>query len=365
MSGNPVPFLVVYGGGDQGGGAEYLATLLRVLDRSRFAPTYVSLGRDDLASRLGDGVPCRRSRGVRELAALVRETGARFVHTHGVRANLIGRLAGRATRRPVLTTVHSLIAYDYDSSVRRTVAVGVDNLSLSLSDHFIAVSESVAADLIRRGVPRRKIHVVYNGVAEPSRLPEPAAARRDLGLAPGPTVGTVARLHAVKGVRYLLQAAAILQRRGVACQVVVVGDGPERGALEREGRELGLAPPARFLGFRERPVELLPALDVFVLPSLMEGMGLAVLEAMLAGLPVVASRVGGVRELVAEGETGLLVPPADPQSLADALMRLLGDPDLARRLGEAGRERYRRDFALESFARGTEAVYDAVLEEGE
>ena len=166
---------------------------------------------------------------------------------------------------------------------------------------------------------------------------------------------TVGRLQAPKDAITLVRALAAVH--GSPFETVVVGDGPDRPAVEEEVRRLGLERAVELVGERDDVPELLATADLFVLSSRSEGLPLSILEAMAAGLPVVASRVGGIPEVVVDGETGLLVPPGDPQRLADAVERLLADPSLRRRLGEAGRRRVAEHFDLASVQRAHLDLY--------
>lgn len=171
-----------------------------------------------------------------------------------------------------------------------------------------------------------------------------------------------AAFHRVKGHDVLLKALGRLKERGVAVTVLVVGDGDERDAIHALAKELGLGDDrARFLGFRKDVPDLLMAADFFVLPSRMEGLPLAVLEAMARGLPVVVTPVGGVPEVVGNEQHGFLVPVDDHEALADAMEKLARDPALGRRLGEAGHERVRDDFSFERMTRKYERLYFSLV----
>jgi glycosyltransferase involved in cell wall biosynthesis len=178
-----------------------------------------------------------------------------------------------------------------------------------------------------------------------------------------PVIGTLARLHEQKGHSYLLDAVAQLRREIPDVKALVVGDGELRPSLEQRTQALRLSDSVIFTGTRRDVPEILALLDVFVLPSLWEGLPIALLEAMAAGLPVVATRVGGVPEVVVDGETGLLVPPRDPDALSEAILTLLQDPDLRQKMGQAGQERVREYFSVERMVEETEALYERLLAE--
>ena len=204
--------------------------------------------------------------------------------------------------------------------------------------HFLERTLGAEADTVR---------VIYDGVADVSVTARPRVAE-------GPVVGYVGRLSPEKGVDVLLRAVSALP--GVT--VVLVGDGPDRRRLERLGRELGIAPRMIMSGWQADARPWLPGIDVLALPSRLEGLGMAAVEAMLAQRPVVASRVGGTPEVVADGETGLLVPPEDHDALAGALDSLLGDSSRRERMGMLGRKVALERFGVERMLRSYEAVYD-------
>ncbi len=216
-------------------------------------------------------------------------------------------------------------------------------------DGVVTVSEAVA-EMVRctEGVPDGKIRVIPNGTALPPSPGDGAAVRREWGVSPETCVLIhVANLKPVKGHRYLLEALRALRGTGRLVLLVSIGEDDMDGALQEEARRLGVADAVRWLGKRDDVPRLLAGADIGVMPSLSEGMSNAVLEYMAAGRPVVATRVGGNPETVAEGETGLLVPPEDATALADALRILIDDPNLRRRMGAAGRRRVQERFSVE------------------
>ena len=229
-------------------------------------------------------------------------------------------------------------------------------------DRLIAVSVAVRRTYERIGAAPDRLTTVPNGVGPRSGFLGRDRARARLGLdGDRPVVLTTGRLAPMKGQRYLLDAVPALAARFPDLAVVVLGEGALRGALTRQAVDLGVAHRVRLPGHRSDARLLLDAADVFVLPSLHEGMPLAVLEAMEAGLPVVATDVIGTAEVVAQEGTGLLVRPRDAPALADAIGGLLVDPGARRRLGEAGRCRYRAQFTRARMAADTWAVYEQVL----
>jgi len=221
------------------------------------------------------------------------------------------------------------------------------------ADAVIAVSRAVA----ERVVGTRPL-VVYPGIPVPETpgLPAPLG-----GTTAERIVGCAGRLLPLKGLVYLLRAIASLRAEFANLVLEIAGSGPERATLEREVQRLGLSDGVRFLGWVEELAPVLARWEVFVLPSLEEGFGIAALEAMAAGLPVVASAVGGIPELVEDGRTGWLVPPADPRALAERLRALLLDAGRRRALGEAGRARAFEQFSMARLVTEISRVYEALL----
>ena len=233
-------------------------------------------------------------------------------------------------------------------------------------DRLIAVSEGLRRTYERIGVPPERIVTVPNGVAPQTGRMRRGEARRVLGLRPDrPVVLTIGRLTHMKGQWHLIDAVPDLAARFPGLAVVLLGDGPLRSSLQARAAALGVSGHVLFPGHRPDARRLLASADVFVLPSRHEGMPLAALEAMEAGLPVVATRVIGSAEVVEDGRTGALVRPGDPAALGAAVARLLADPALRRRQGAAGRRRYEACFTRERMAAETAEVYESVLADAE
>jgi L-malate glycosyltransferase len=233
-------------------------------------------------------------------------------------------------------------------------------------DTFIAASQVIASILERDGVRPDQIEVVHDGVNVGliDKQP-PVDAHATFRLAHGaPLVGNVAALAAHKGQRHFVAAAARVVREVPDARFLIVGEGDERPALERQIKELGLERHMFLTGFRNDALGVMKAFDVFVMSSVTEGLGSAVLEAMACGRPVVATRAGGIPEVVVDGDTGLLVPPQDEGAMAAAIVRLLREPALAARLGEAGRARVVDQFSVERMVEATLGVYGRRLGTG-
>ena len=275
-------------------------------------------------------------RALRRLVRALRARRAQLVHTHAhFGINVLARLAAFVARAAVLSHMH--IENTFRAGRGRRAQVLLDNATARLCFAIVAVSEATRRSLVAQGYPESRLVTIHNGI-EPSEQAEP---RR---LADGPTILEVARLAEAKGQRVLLDALV-----DVPATAVLVGrDIEQGGAYERELRahaeRVGVLDRVVFAGYRDDVPELLAGCDIFCLPSTIEGLPLVVLEAMAQGRPVVATPVGGTAELVADGETGVLVPASDAGALARALGELIADPGRARAFGEAGRERVRREF---------------------
>jgi glycosyltransferase involved in cell wall biosynthesis len=231
-------------------------------------------------------------------------------------------------------------------------------------DGLIAISQGVKAAMCAGGVPQERIRVIYSGI-EMQRFSLPAQVREEVRRAyqigeGEKVVITVAALEERKGHRSLLQAAALLKENGCRLRYLLCGEGSLQLALEKEVRALGLGSGITFVGFCRDVPRLLAAGDIFVHPPLWEGLGVVVLEAMAAGLPVVASRVGGIPEVVEDQVTGLLFPAGEGPALAAAVLALIKDPGRARAMGEWGRRRVQERFSMEAMARANETFYREV-----
>jgi len=374
----PLRFLFLIDNLRPGGAQKSLLALCRALSKTRAEPIVWCLGGSSVVeSEFRDvGVSVMGARGSKvrmplqpfAVARYIRDNRVVLVQTFLYHADIVGRLAawwaGRRKGNPLPVVISSVRATNRQN---RFWQFAMERWTARLADAFTAVSRRTlefAAN--HEGVARERAFVIPNGIdmQEWSSLPEKAAARDALALPTGSWIaGTVGRLHVQKGHRYLIEAAREVLAAVPEALFLFVGYGPERTRLERLARRLGVADRVRFLGYIRDVKPVLAALDVFVLPSLWEGMSNAVLEAMAAGLPVVATAVDGSIEQVADGETGLLVPPADAGALARALVRLYRDRSLSDRMGRRGRERVEQEFSLRRTIEETLKLYERLLEE--
>ncbi|HET6575603.1 MAG TPA: glycosyltransferase family 4 protein [Fimbriiglobus sp.] len=286
------------------------------------------------------------------------------IHTHQIGAAwFLGRAARRLgpPRAPVLHTEHGNVFAERSGWWPTLKARLIIHTAARAVDRYCCVSAEIASAIARwRTVPRAKVEVVPNGIStdRPCDLPPPEVVRRSLGIpATALVVGTVGRLAEIKQQDILVRAAGKLP--GV--RLLLVGDGPERPRLEALVGELKLSDRVHFAGYQPCPEQFLRAMDVFCLPSRSEGFPISLLEAWLAGVPAVCSAVGGIPDVVAQGETALLVPTGDVPALVDALSRLLDDRDLRGRLGQAGQQVVRERYTLERVTSEYEVRYRSLL----
>jgi glycosyltransferase involved in cell wall biosynthesis len=275
------------------------------------------------------------------------------VHTANLLA-VVAVVVGRVSRRPVVLKTNG--AWELEQGVlnpriRRRLRQRVMLAVLRHADAWIALSLELRRAIEEAGVPAARIHVVPNGV-DTARF-RPGAD----GVDRGPRVVFVGRLVPQKAIPVLLRAWASVGRRAPAVTLDIVGGGPLLPELEAIAARSGLGARVRFRGFQADVLPFLQGAAVFVLPSTIEGLSNALLEAMAVGLSVVATRVGGTQDVVIDGRTGLLVPPDDPEALADALAALLTAPERAREMGRRGRDRAVERYALERVACTYRALY--------
>ena len=353
------------------GGMEFgVLKLVNGLDPRRFDSAICSTrGARALAPLLAPQVAffeLRRREGndprlVWDLYRLFRRERPHIVHTHAWGTLLEGLIAARLARVPIV--VHG----EHGTLQLRRQQRVCQRYGWSRVDRVLSVSTRLAERMSREiGFPLDRVQTIRNGV-ELSRfagLMGRADARLALGLpVEAPVVGAVGRLVPVKDHVGLVEAAALLGRDGLRPVVVIAGDGPLRADIETRAAALGVGSQVRLLGHRQDIDTVFAALDIFVLSSRSEGLSNTILEAMAAGVPVVATRVGGADEMVVEGTTGLLVPAASPEELATALRRLLLDPALRTTMGHAGRARVEQAFDLAETVRRYEALYTDLAQE--
>jgi len=369
-----IKVLHVIGGGELGGAEMHILNLLTHMDWDRFEvrlcclfpEPFVQVARANGIAT--DAVVMRHKLNigiVDNLMEIIRGHRIDIVHTHGVRANLVGRLAARlAGIKHIVTTVHSVLEQDYPSFFARQVNRLMERITINSVERFVTVSDLLKQDLVSHGIPAGKITTIYNGVNLAAFRRERVAGdvRKELGIGPDvPVMGMIARFHPVKGHRYFLEAAKTIFRVRPECRFLLVGSGQYRPEVEAMVKQLGLQEQVIFTGYREDIVDVLHSLDILVISSLSEGFGLTAIEAMAMKVPVVATRVGGLPEIIRDGSNGILVPPGDGQAIAQAVLSLLDNPEESRVMSARAFEHVRKNFSVEIMAKNTEQLYCSLM----
>lgn len=350
-----------------GGLPRVVVTLCRTMDRARFHVSVLCLNATGpLAEELAEvGVPVHQIPGTPgrpdyfaflKVARVLREQRIDVVHTHNTQPLIDAGLAALLARVP--THIHTDHGREFPDKRRYMWA---ERLLSRFCDHVVGVSEETSRDLVRwEKLDPAKVLTIRNGI-DGSQFDDPVDVERkreELEIeSDAPVVGAVTRLTEEKGVEYLLRAVPALRERLENVVVVIAGYGPLEGALRRMAAELGVGEAVRFLGPRRDVPELLQLFDVFALPSLREGLPMGILEALAAGCPVVATAVGGVPAALEAGRLGLLVEPARPEELTEALTRVLSDGALRDRLSWEGRRAFRERFSARAMTRAYEELY--------
>jgi glycosyltransferase involved in cell wall biosynthesis len=358
-----------------GGGQTALLLLAENLDKHLFEVFVCSGGEGPLAEAVRRreipyvSVSLEKksgSRSRREIAAALRDLKIDVLHTHGGVAGLHGRAAARLAGIPFLVhTLHGIHYLHYRNPLLRRLYVLLERKYSRFTDRLVLVCQSDLRQARRyRLSPESKMTVILNGL-DVSRKPEAVNVvrrRSEFGLAAdGPIIGTVSRLHRQKGVVHLLRAGPSIFGAFPGSRIVVVGDGPQADKMRREARRLRIGERCLFLGAREDARALMTVFDIFVLPSLWEGLPFVLVEAAALGTPIVATSVDGVPEIIEDGQTGLLVPPGDSRTLSEAVIRLLRNQSEADRLAERARILVPPRFPLRRMVEQTQNLYLELL----
>lgn len=357
------------------GSERHLLSLLPRLDPSRFEITFLVLEDPrtpvddylDLFNGSGvrvDKMPIRSDADPRLLFRLrnyILDGGFDMVHTHLIHGELYGTLAARlAGTGKIISSKHGYGPY----MEKRSIAFLQRSVS-RFHEKIIIISQALGDYIVRvQQIDREKMTLIHYGI-DPPAVPDPASVKEfkrqwDID---STVMAAVGRLVPVKGHRTLLESLPKVLEGAGEFTLLFAGDGPLEGELRKLAGRLGVDRYVRFIGFLPDIHPLLGATDLLVHPSLGEGFGLAPLEAMGHGLPVVASRVLALAEVIEEDKSGLLVPPEEPGQLADAIITLLKNAQLRKKMGEAGRQRFLENFTLDKMVKKTEAVYEEILAE--
>ena len=359
-----------------GGGKQAFYNLISRLDRRRFNPLVAS-------APGGKYVELLRAVGIQlfpltsnnrfdiripyHLARIVRENSVTILHSHGGgRADFFVYLTSKLINIPVkITTVANLLERWFEiNPLQLYVYKRLQKRSEKIFDQFICVSDYLAEHLIqRRGLDITKVKTIHNGVdLNYFRETQQSPPIRNEFLRNGEQllIGAIGRLVAEKGLEYLLEGIPEVFRRFPQAKVLLVGDGPLKTHLERRVTSLGLKGKVIFTGFRSDIREILSCLDILILPSLLEGFPMIILEAMAMAKPIIASDIPGIREQIEDGKTGLLVPAKDSNALATAILKILADNKAAENIGLAARQTVEEKFSIEKMVMETERLYSSL-----
>ena len=320
--------------------------------------------------------PLRDLRAVYHLADLIREVRPHILHTHTAKAGAIGRLAARlagdAGPSIVVHTFHGHVLRGYFDPVRSTAFRLLERWLARRTTALVAVSPEVRDDLVSLGVaPREQFTVVRLGIELEQRVGggdgdrARLETRHALGIPPDRfVVGWIGRMTAVKRADDVLRVMRRLRELDVDAVLCMVGDGPDRDAVERRAHELGIVRDSLFLGYQDEVASYYAAFDALILPSANEGTPVSAIEALAGGRPVVATRVGGVPDVVRDGIDGYLVEPGDVDAMAARLADLAADPPLRHRMGEAGRASVHERYSVDRLLDDVDRLYRELLAAG-
>jgi len=313
--------------------------------------------------------PLQDLRAAAALWRLFKKEKPDIVHTHTSKAGLLGRWAARLARVPLIVhTPHGHVFYGHFGPFASRIFHFLEKMTSGITDRLIPLTQAERADYLRFSIARAEKMVTIHSGVEISRYAVPAvearAKKEALGLPPDrPIIGTVGWLLRVKGSQHLFQAMTVVWKKHPAAVLVYAGKGDLEGVLRGEACRLGVSDRVVFLGWRDDIPDLMHLLDIFVLPSLNEGMGRVLVEAMAAGKPIVASRVGGIIDLVKDGCNGILSEPGDVEGLSRALMTLLNDPGLGAVMGACGKA-MAEAFGVAAMVEKIDALYTSLLQGG-
>lgn len=354
-----------------GGAEKILLATIKKLDRNQFSPYVLSLYQEDTLltefRKSCDGIySLKYSRKynpfiIRKIIKLIKEIQPEIVHTHLPHATIWGRIAAYFTSvKVIITTEHNISIWKR----RNIFFYFLYRLTTRFTNRIIAVSQAIMQKMINVfHIPAAKIEIIYNGINLDEILnnsrPPP-----DLSMLSHPIIGTVGRLHKLKGHETLIKSMTVVRKHFPQANLIIVGDGEEKTKLEKLTKKLKLEEYAYFLGIRNDLPRLLNLMDIFVFPSIEEGLGIALIEACAAGKPCIASNVGGIPEIIEDGKNGFLVIPLDPSALAQKIIKLINCQKMWQIMGDHGKRIVKQKFILEQKTRQLEYLYTGIITEG-
>lgn len=301
-----------------------------------------------------------------QINEIIRIAKIDMIHSQGARADFFARVAGRISGVPhILSTIQMPVEGFDVGHLRRKMYRFMDRLSEKYVERFIVVSDSLKRTLIEeRGIPAQRVIKIYNGIELDQYHPdaEYGNLRKQWGIPEHvPLIGAIGRMVWQKGFEYLIEAIPAIIKTFPKARILIVGDGPLRERLEALGGRLKVKDNVIFTGFRSDIKEILAAIDILAIPSLLEGFPMITLEAMAMATPIITTRIDGIVEQILDGEEGILVPPRDPDALAKAIIRVCTDTKSGKTMGLAGRKKAEQEFSVEKMVLETVKVYMSFL----
>mgnify|MGYP001145837454 CR=1 FL=1 len=348
-----------------GGAGKYLINLISHWDHSKFEMIVACPGGGELEKQLNSmkikvyplkgGESSWKLSQVSDLVEIIKKQNVHVVHTH---ASFSGRVAGKLTGCKIIMTRHGL-SRGNSGAVKRII---VNLLSKFFTHKIIAISRAVKINLIESGVPANMIKTIYNGIDLTVYRNSHPTLRKHLGVTSDiPIIGIVARLVWEKGYEYAIKAMPRVLEKFPKAILVIIGDGPQEKPLKKLCMDLDITDSVIFMGFQNNVENLAIDFDVFVLPSVSEGLGLALLEAMALEKPVITTEVGGIPEVVKNGINGLLVPPENEMLLAENIIKILTSEEMANSLAVQAKDTVYEKFSADNMASETMEVYEQIL----
>lgn len=309
-----------------------------------------------------------------QLVSIMKGGHIQLVHSQGVRADFFARLAAKIAKVPYLVSTVQMPVEGYDvHPLKKSIYIALNQFSEHFVNRFIVVSETLRHTLIERHrIEPEKIVKIYNGIEIDEYKPnnergiriEDSGLRKEFGFRNDvPVIGTIGRLVWQKGFEYLIKAIPKIVKDLPEAKFLIVGEGPLREKLEELGKRLKVKDNIIFTGFRSDIKEILASIDVLVMPSLLEGLPMVLLEGMAMAKPIVATNIDGISEVLENGKTGLLVPPKDTDTLAEAIIEILNNKRKASHLGQNARKMVEEKFSVEKMVEQIEWVYEGLLNE--
>lgn len=371
--------LNMFSGKEVGGIARVVLPLLTSLNGNRCVVTTLFLSDGpmlEMARDLGLRTHLLQRRSsidislIKKISAFISKEGFDIIHTHSIVSNFYGRSSILNKNVKLVTTVHADVSSEIQDAtgswIKSKIWYLVDTFMARYSTLLIANSEATRKNIKERGVKDEKISVIHNGIVcnDMSGVVSSEIIRKkyDIPLT-SPLIGTAGRLTKSKNQVLLIHAAPAVLQEFPDAYFLIVGDGNLKEDFVGEAAKLGISSKVIFTGWQEDIYSFIMAMDVFVMPSQKEGFGIAVLESMACSKPVVATDVGGLGEIVVDGETGFMVPEGDNRMLAEKIVTILKDSALLCKMGERGRSHLEEKFSVETMAEETQALYGKVLEE--